>query len=113
VERYRGLIERMARVDAANLTRPMPDGGQARIGHAEATVILPLAGIIDLSAERARLGKELKRLDGEIDRIDKKLGNAQFMERAPEEVVAEQRERRAEYAAMIDKVRNAVAMLDA
>jgi valyl-tRNA synthetase len=111
IERYRGLIERLGKVEAGNVALEA-SGGQARIAYGEATVILPLAGIIDLSAERARLGKELKRLEGEIDRIDKKLGNAQFMERAPEEVVTEQRERRGEYVAMLEKVGSALAMLD-
>ena len=75
------------------------------------TVILPLAGAIDFAEERARLDKDWKRLAGEIEKIDRKLGNAQFLERAPEEVVTEQRERRADYAAAADKVRGALEML--
>jgi valyl-tRNA synthetase len=111
VGQYRGLIERMARVDAADPSAPAPEGGAARIGLDEMTVVLPLAGTIDFAVERARLDKEIKRLAGEIDKIDKKLGNAQFLERAPEEVVAEQRDRRADYAATADKVRSAMEML--
>jgi valyl-tRNA synthetase len=111
VGQYRGLIERMARVDAADPSAPGPEGGAARIGLDEMTVVLPLAGAIDFAVERARLDKEIKRLAGEIDKIDKKLGNAQFLERAPEEVVAEQRDRRADYAATADKVRSAMEML--
>jgi valyl-tRNA synthetase len=88
-----------------------PAGGAARIALDEMTVILPLAGVIDFAVERARLDKELKRLDGEIEKIDKKLGNTQFLERAPEEVVAELRERGAGYAAAADKVRSALEML--
>jgi valyl-tRNA synthetase len=75
------------------------------------TIILPLAGTIDIAVEKARLDKEAKRLDGEIEKVDKKLGNAQFLERAPEEVVAELRERRAGYAAGLEKVRAALEML--
>ena len=111
VERYRGLIERLARVDLSNAEGNPPDGGAARIGLDEMTIVLPLAGIIDFAEERARLDKELKRLSGEIDRIDKKLGNAQFLEKAPEEVIAEQRERRADYEAAAEKVRRALTML--
>jgi valyl-tRNA synthetase len=111
VDQYRGLIERMARVDAADPSAPAPEGGAARIGLDEMTIVLPLAGAIDFTVERARLDKEIKRLAGEIDKIDKKLGNAQFLERAPEEVVAEQRDRRADYAATADKVRSALDML--
>ncbi|HTJ65778.1 MAG TPA: valine--tRNA ligase [Alphaproteobacteria bacterium] len=108
---YRGLIERMARVDTANALGEAPTGGAARIALDEMTVVLPLAGAIDFAVESARLNKELKRLEGEIDRIDKKLGNEQFVARAPEEVIAEQREKRAEYAAAADKVRGALEML--
>jgi valyl-tRNA synthetase len=108
---YRGLIERMARVDASDLSREPPQGGAARIALDEMTIILPLAGAIDFGEERARLDKELKRLAGEIEKIDRKLGNAQFLERAPEDVVAEQRDRRSDYAADADKVRVAREML--
>ena len=112
IAEYRGLIERIAVVDAADPTREPPAGAAARIALDEMTIVLPLEGIIDITAEKARLQKEAKRLEGEIDRIDKKLGNAQFLERAPEEVVAEQRERRAEYAAALEKVRSALEMLE-
>ena len=111
IEQYRGLIERMARVDAADPTREAPAGGAARIGLDEMTIVLPLAGTIDFAEEKARLDKELKRIAGEIEKIDKKLGNAQFLERAPEEVVLEQRDRRADYADAADKVRSALEML--
>ena len=111
VERHRGLIERLARVDLSDIGRQPPDGGGARIGLDEMTILLPLAGIIDFAEENARLGKELKRLGTEIDRIDKKLGNAQFVDKAPEEVVAEQRDKRTEYEAAAEKVRQALAML--
>jgi valyl-tRNA synthetase len=111
LEDYRGLIERMARVDASNAFAEAPAGGAARIALDEMTVVLPLAGTIDFAEERARLEKEEKRIIGEIDRIDKKLGNAQFIERAPEEVITEQREKRAEYVAALEKVRSALEML--
>jgi len=111
VGQYRGLIEAMARVDAADPAQATPAGAAARIALDEMTVILPLAGTIDIAVEKARLEKEAKRLDGEIDKIDKKLGNTQFLERAPEEVVAELRERRAGYAAALEKMRGALEML--
>jgi valyl-tRNA synthetase len=57
---------------------------------------IPLKGVIDLAAEKTRLDKELARADGDIKRVDAKLGNADFMARAPEDVVEEQREKRDE-----------------
>ena len=50
---------------------------------------LPLKGVIDLAAEKARLDKELAKVEADIKRVDAKLGNADFMARAPEEVVDE------------------------
>jgi valyl-tRNA synthetase len=108
---YRGLIERLARVDAGDPLRIVAPGGAAQIGLDDATLILPLVGIIDLDAERARLEKELKRIAGETEKIDKKLANPQFVERAPEDVIAEQRERQADYASAAEKVRRSLAGL--
>ena len=73
--------------------------GSAQIVVGGATFALPLAGIIDFTAEEARLEKEIARIQGEIGRIDKKLANEKFVARAPEEVVEAEREKRAAYAA--------------
>ncbi len=56
-------------------------------------VLVPLAGLIDFDAERARLGKEAKRLEGFIKGLEAKLGNEKFVANAPEEVVAKEREK--------------------
>ncbi len=109
--RYRPLVERLARVDASAPDRPPPSGAAANIVLGNMTIVLPLEGIIDVGVEIARLKKEQGRIEGEIAKIDKKLGNPQFLERAPEEVVAEQRERRAEHEAAAEKIRGALAGL--
>jgi len=59
-------------------------------------VALPLAGIIDIAAERARLEKEQAKATADIARVDAKLGNADFIARAPEDVVEGEREKRQE-----------------
>ncbi len=86
-------ISRMARASAFSaLAGEVPQGAaQAVIG--EATIILPLAGLIDLAAERARLIRERAKLEVEAGKIEKKLENADFVARAPEAVVEENRER--------------------
>jgi valyl-tRNA synthetase len=78
-----------------------------------ATLALPVAEFIDLAAERARLTKEVASLAADIDRTAKKLANADFVARAPEEVVEENRERLAEAEAAKAKLESALARLGA
>jgi valyl-tRNA synthetase len=66
---------------------------------------------IDVAAERARLGKELARLEGEIAKAHTKLANANFIERAPAPVVEQERQRLANYTATLDQLRAQLAKL--
>ncbi len=105
--RHAAAIERLARIEGmTNAERPPLGSAQVVVGGA--TFALPLAGVVDFSAEEARLEKEIARVAGEIGRIDKKLANAKFVARAPEEVVEAEREKRAAYAA--DSERLAAAL---
>ena len=63
--------------------------------------------------ERVRLEKESAKIDGEISRIDKKLGNSGFLTKAPEAVVEEQRTRRAGYESERGKLGEALERLSA
>jgi valyl-tRNA synthetase len=112
LERYQDLIDRLARLEYSTSADVAPDGSVIFVVD-EATVALPLKGIVDFDAERERLSKEVVRCKAEIAKIDAKLSNESFVARAPEEVVDEQRERRAEYQAMVDKYSAAVARLAA
>ena len=78
---------------------------------AGATFALPVAEFIDLAAERARLTKDVAALASDIDRTTKKLANADFVARAPEEVVEENRERLAEAVGAKAKLENALSRL--
>jgi valyl-tRNA synthetase len=71
-------------------------------------LFLPLAGIIDLAAERARLEKEIGKLDAEIAKLDGKLNNEAFVAKAKPEVVDEQKERRREAVAVKSKLEDAL-----
>jgi valyl-tRNA synthetase len=103
-------IERLARVSAVSFAEA-PPRASAQIVVGDATASLPLEGIIDVAAEKARLSKELKKLGDEVGRIDAKLGNAQFVAKAPEEVIEENREKREDYLTRRVKVEEALARL--
>jgi len=68
-------------------------------------------GVIDLAAERARLVKEMQKAEADIARVDAKLGNANFVARAPEEVVEEEKEKRAEAVGRKAKIAEALERL--
>ncbi|MHA6692871.1 valine--tRNA ligase [Devosia sp. A449] len=87
------LITRLARLEEISPQSTVP-GESAQFVVGEATWALPLAGVIDIAVEKARLEKEVGKLDAEIAQIDKKLGNEQFVAKAPEEVIEEQKARR-------------------
>jgi valyl-tRNA synthetase len=90
---HRAAIERLARIDGIEAAAAAPRAAlQIVVG--EAAYALPVGDVIDLKAEGARLQKEIRKLADEVGKIDAKLGNANFVSRAPEEVVEEQRERR-------------------
>ena len=92
-QRWMDSIRRLARVsDVMPLTGELPKGS-AQVVLDEATVVLPLAGVIDVDAERTRLGREHAKAAQDADKIARKLENADFVARAPEEVVDENRER--------------------
>ncbi|MFO1183794.1 MAG: valine--tRNA ligase [Bauldia sp.] len=112
VERHGAALKRFARIGEIRVdATPIPGAVQLPLG--EATLSLPLAELIDLAAEKARLAKELDRLAKEIARFDAKLGNADFIARAPEEVVEEQRERRADAVALRERAAAALSRLSA
>jgi valyl-tRNA synthetase len=101
----------------ARLEKIEPDTGTARgavqIVVPEATLVLPLAGVIDAAAERGRLNKEIGKLAGDIEKIDKKLANPGFLAKADPEVVEEQRERREEAEAARARLATALERLGA
>ncbi len=87
---------------AATRTSPVAVSGEARLAlHVE----------IDVDAERARLGKEIARLEGEIAKARAKLGNASFVERAPPAVVALETQRVADFDSSLARLREQAAQL--
>jgi valyl-tRNA synthetase len=87
------FVQRLARTGDISFADAAPQGAVQLVIRGEVAA-LPLKGVIDLAAERARLAKEMAKCDADIARVDQKLGNADFLKRAPEEVVEGEREKR-------------------
>jgi valyl-tRNA synthetase len=113
LERYQELIDRMARLEYSTSAETAPAGSVTFVLDG-VTVALPLQGVVDLPAEAARLAKDIAKLQAEIAKMDAKLGNAEFVSKAPDEVVEELRERHedaiasaAKLAAALEQIRGA------
>jgi valyl-tRNA synthetase len=110
--RWDDALNRLARISGTRNVDKVPTGAIQVIVGAD-TVALELKGVIDLAAERARLAKEMAKCDADIARVDQKLGNADFLKRAPEEVVEGEREKRDEAQARKGKIAEALERLKA
>ena len=106
--RHEAAIRRLARVgEISHAPAAPPASAQFVVG--EATACLPLGTLIDLAAEAARLQKELAKVTEEIARLHKKLSNEKFVANAPEDVVAAEREKLAEYREAQEKLDTALS----
>ncbi len=94
-ERWADFVKRLARLSDISFADEAPQGAVQLLVRGEAAA-LPLKGVIDLAAEKTRLEKEIAKVDADIKRVDAKLGNADFLARAPEDVVDGEREKREE-----------------
>ncbi|MBI3676217.1 MAG: valine--tRNA ligase [Proteobacteria bacterium] len=108
--RNRDVIMTLARLASAHCDETIPNGS-AQFVLGEAVAALPLGDVIDFAKERQRLEKELKKTESEIAKFDAKLNNPDFVARAPEDVIDEQKEKREEAAALVVRLREAVARL--
>jgi valyl-tRNA synthetase len=109
-DRNETLIRRLARVESLTATTAMPKG-TITIPVDGATFGLPLAGIIDIAAEKARLEKALAKLGKELGGLRGRLGNPKFAASAPEEVVEEARANLAAREEEDSRIRQALARL--
>ncbi|TVQ82903.1 MAG: valine--tRNA ligase [Micavibrio sp.] len=109
---HEDIVKRLARLESI-----VPHDGDTPKGSIqdvldEATLILPLADVIDIDQERARLKKEIEKVETEIEKIKKKLSNENFLQKAPEDVVEEQKSRLAEAEDALKKLMLALQQLE-
>ncbi len=105
------LIQKLARIESITEAASAPKGS-ATITVPGGSFALPLADIIDVGAEKARLAKSLEKLEKDLRGLTGRLKNPKFIESAPEDVVAETRELAAAKAAEEARLKTALARLD-
>jgi valyl-tRNA synthetase len=110
VPRWSDVIKRMARLADISFADRAPEGAVQLLVRGEVAA-LPLKGVIDLSAEKARLDKELAKAEADIKRVDAKLSNEKFVANAPEEIVEEEKEKREAAEARKAKILEALERL--
>jgi valyl-tRNA synthetase len=106
----RTTLQRLARVEDVSFADAVPEGA-VQIVLGEAILALPLADVIDVEAEKARLQKEIGKVNGEIKKISGKLGNQGFLDKAPEAVINENKQRLVDEEARLEKLGEALARL--
>ena len=108
---YIALLSRAASVQVGQgLVRP-PAAGSAMTAAAE--IFVPLAGLIDLATERQRLKREIQKMDSLLKGLDAKLANERFLAKAPPKIVAQERQRQAEYRATREKLTASLERVEA
>ncbi|MGW8207217.1 MAG: valine--tRNA ligase, partial [Hyphomicrobiaceae bacterium] len=105
-------LKRLARLDDIKFAKSAPKGA-AMIVAGETTGALPLEGIIDMDAERKRLAREIEKANVDIGKMNAKLDNPNFIERAKPEAIAEARERKAELENIVARLAGALKRLEA
>ncbi len=104
------FVQRLARVGEISFADVPPKRAVQLVVRGDVAA-LPLQGVIDLAAERARLAKEMAKCDADIARVEAKLGNPNFVARAPDEVVEEEKEKREEAQLRKAKIAEALQRL--
>ncbi|WP_405223778.1 valine--tRNA ligase [Lentisalinibacter sediminis] len=113
LERHGRLVREVGRIDSVDFLEDeaeAPPSATALLG--DMRIFVPMAGLIDVDAERERLGKQAKKVEAELSRAEAKLANPRFVDNAPAEVVAKERERQAEFRRQLDQIREQLDRLD-
>lgn len=108
---WQDMIGRLARLESLSVVDTADSKGAAQLVVDEATVYIPLADLMDLDAEKARLNKSIEKFGKEAGGIKGRLSNEKFLEKAPAHVVAEAKEHLTDLDVQIEKLKAALARL--
>jgi len=105
------FLKALARLESIEiLSGEVPQSAMALVG--DMKILIPMAGLIDVEAERARLEKEIGKLEKEVERVSGKLNNAGFVSKAPAEVLDKEREKLAGYESSLSSLKVQLDGLD-
>jgi valyl-tRNA synthetase len=107
------LLQRVGRVESVDVLDEdgePPAAATALLGHMR--LLVPMKGLIDVAAERARLDKQMEKTRAELAKANGKLANENFVNNAPEAVVLQERERVAEFERTITQLSEQLQKLD-
>ena len=113
LEAYDTILKQMARLSDIEIIEGDAPKGAIQTLVDQTTLILPIADIIDLDAERARLKKQLEKLESDISKIDQQLGNKNFVANAPEEIIEEKKTLKEQARLRHEKLSQALRQLEA
>ncbi len=111
--KHGALLQRVARVESIDIMEPgnePPASATALLG--EMRLLVPMKGLIDVDAERARLEKQVARVRADLAKAKAKLGNEKFVNNAPPAVVAQERERKTDFERQLDALSEQLGKLD-
>ncbi len=111
VEEQGTALKRLARVDRCQVDGPADGVGAHAVLKNGAELFIPLEGAIDIARERDRLQEEISRLGGQMDGSRKMLGNENFVQQAPAEVVEREREKARSFEEQLDKLTSKLTTL--
>lgn len=112
LEAYRPYLQKLAKLESIDWLEADQDAPASATGlHAGLEILVPLAGLIDVTAERTRLDKEISKLQGVLKQVEGKLGNNRFVENAPADVVQKERDKQQEMTASIAALKDKLEQL--
>ena len=112
-ERFGDLVRRLARLDKIELVDATRDSADCAVQLCgEMRLLIPLAGLVDIEAELARLTKQLERERKGLQQVSAKLANERFIANAPAEVVDKERRRKIDHERSVEKLETQIAILE-